>query len=312
LINLGIIGLNEGNGHPYSYSSIINGFDNKKLQSTCPFQLIKDYLPLGAIKYGTVKNAKVTHIWSQNKKKSREIAEISFIENIVDSYDDMIGQVDGVILARDDPWNHLIMAEPFLKNQVPIFIDKQLTSNAEDLLKFIKLAEPFNKFMACSPIRYNPKLLNLDMTSLKKNMPRVIHGISRVNWLRYGHHLFEGVVKIFGYDVNSVQIKKKAFDHESVQISYRSGLTIHFDFISNISLPIYLTIYSEKESPIKIEFDDFYLSFKIMLENFTNFVETGVQPIKIDEIISIAKIIVAGQISKINNGISVDPNSILD
>ena len=27
MINLGMIGINEGNGHPYSYSAMFNGYD---------------------------------------------------------------------------------------------------------------------------------------------------------------------------------------------------------------------------------------------------------------------------------------------
>ena len=32
MINIGIIGLNEGNGHPISFSCIINGYDDAELK----------------------------------------------------------------------------------------------------------------------------------------------------------------------------------------------------------------------------------------------------------------------------------------
>ena len=34
MINIGIIGLNEGNGHPISFSCIINGYDDVELKNT--------------------------------------------------------------------------------------------------------------------------------------------------------------------------------------------------------------------------------------------------------------------------------------
>ena len=42
-MNIGIIGESEGNGHPYSWSAIINGFDYKFLNEI-PFPAIKKYL----------------------------------------------------------------------------------------------------------------------------------------------------------------------------------------------------------------------------------------------------------------------------
>ncbi len=42
-LRLGIIGVSEGNGHPYSWSSIFNGFDRKELKK-CPYPTIIEYL----------------------------------------------------------------------------------------------------------------------------------------------------------------------------------------------------------------------------------------------------------------------------
>ena len=42
-LKIGIIGISEGNGHPYSWSSIFNGFDEKELIK-CPYPAIIEYL----------------------------------------------------------------------------------------------------------------------------------------------------------------------------------------------------------------------------------------------------------------------------
>ena len=39
-----MIGYNEGNGHPYSYSAIFNGYNRKELLKKCPYPIIKKYL----------------------------------------------------------------------------------------------------------------------------------------------------------------------------------------------------------------------------------------------------------------------------
>ena len=45
MITIGVVGMNPGNGHPYSFSSVFNDFNNDALQKECEFALIKEYLP---------------------------------------------------------------------------------------------------------------------------------------------------------------------------------------------------------------------------------------------------------------------------
>src|SRR5690554_2257137 len=42
-IRLGVIGLSDGNGHPYSWSAIVNGYDPVAMQA-CEFPVIPEYL----------------------------------------------------------------------------------------------------------------------------------------------------------------------------------------------------------------------------------------------------------------------------
>ena len=42
-LKIGIIGSSDGNGHPYSWSAIFNGY-NKKIMEDCEFPAISNYL----------------------------------------------------------------------------------------------------------------------------------------------------------------------------------------------------------------------------------------------------------------------------
>ena len=42
-INLAMLGMVEGDGHPYSWSAIINGY-NKEYMKDCPYPVIPKYL----------------------------------------------------------------------------------------------------------------------------------------------------------------------------------------------------------------------------------------------------------------------------
>src|SRR4051794_29654591 len=104
-IRLGIIGLSEGNGHPYSWSAIFNGYRSGLMQQ-CPFPVIPAYLKKQSFPKDQIKNARVTHIWTQNRKMSEKIARATHIENISSRFDQMMGSVDAILLARDDAENH--------------------------------------------------------------------------------------------------------------------------------------------------------------------------------------------------------------
>ena len=309
MTKVGIIGMNEGNGHPYSYSAIFNGFDSYELDKRCPYELIRTYLRDDHRNENNIENARVTHIWTQSDQLSENVAKVSLIPNIVSDYREMIGEVDAVILARDDPWRHWEMAEPFIRHGVPIFIDKQLTSTKEELDLLLSVAGPDYPLMAGSPIRFSRDVLRLkDSIYLQK--VRSIHGMSRVNWMRYGHHLFEGVAVLWGLDIQSVRSLNGQEGHDIIQIQYKNGLNVILEFVNNIALPIQFTCFSEENESYMVCFDDFFNCFKRMLESFINLVEKGEKQISLQEIEGIARIILAGEISKQTNGARISPTTL--
>ena len=52
-------------------------------------------------------------IFGLNQQNPESIARTCYIDNIVYQYEDMIGKVDAILLARDDS-NHYKIAKPFL------------------------------------------------------------------------------------------------------------------------------------------------------------------------------------------------------
>ena len=92
MLNLGIIGMSPGNGHPYSWSAIFNGY-NKEKMAECPFPVIPEYLVERKPEDFGIDGAKVTHIWAQDREISRHVAESSLIPNVVENMNDMISEI---------------------------------------------------------------------------------------------------------------------------------------------------------------------------------------------------------------------------
>ena len=106
ILNLGLIGFNKSNGHFFSYPAIINGYDSKRFK-TLGWNNIFQYLEKVPKKRFNIKNAKITHVWCQNLKLSKKLSDACYIQNPVKNYKEMLDEVDGIIIARDDWKSHL-------------------------------------------------------------------------------------------------------------------------------------------------------------------------------------------------------------
>ena len=147
-IKLGIIGINEGNGHPFSFSAIINGFDREGMKNS-GWDVIYNYLiTRDASEFG-FDNVQVTHAWTQDPEQTKKLARASKIPNIVVDMNDMLNEVDGVIIARDDYEKHYPMAKTFLEKGKFVFIDKPLSLEIAELKFFKKYLED-GKLMSCA------------------------------------------------------------------------------------------------------------------------------------------------------------------
>jgi len=131
-LKLGVIGLSTGNGHPYSWSAIFNGYDPITMEE-CGFQVIPRYLEKQQFPKDAIMEANVTHVWTQDIVLSNHLATAAHIANVVQHPEEMIGQVDGILLARDDSETHYELAAPFLKAGLPVYIDKPVCLSIKEL-----------------------------------------------------------------------------------------------------------------------------------------------------------------------------------
>ena len=308
MLKFGIMGMNEGNGHPYSFSAIFNGYDEDAVEE-CPFSTIKAYLNAHHRNEIMIKDAEVTHVWTQDRKMSESVARISKIPNIVDHYEDFIGEVDAVILARDDPHNHWEMARPFIEKGIPIYIDKVLAHNLEDMNKILDATGDDYPIMAGSPSRYSNNIEKAKKEIADIDAVWTIHGISSVTWIRYANHLLDGICYLFGTDVETVQnVGKDGFD--IVHIRYKNGLNMVLQVITGLSEPIEFTCYSKAgQDHYKVVWSDrdqdyksYFSGFCGMLETFTEMVKSGKQILPLSECAAVSRIVIAGEISRNEGG----------
>lgn len=305
MLKLGLMGLSPGNGHPYSWGAIFNGYDKAKM-APCPFPVIPEYLAKVEPADFGIEGAKITHIWTQDKKVSEDVAGASRIENVVDEATDLIGKVDAIVLARDDGQNHLRMASPFIEEGIPILIDKPLADTADDLRQFVSYYEAGKTIMSCSSMRYADAI-----RELRGKLGKVLltTGVCVKYWRTYGIHVVEGIYAVMGSGVETVQ-NVGCDGEEIVHLQYKDGRHAVAQTFKDMHPAIHYGFYGDKDFRVVTETSS-YWSFKNMLVAYVEMLKTGKAPFDWQETVETIKVIVAGIISLKEGGRKVSLDEIL-
>jgi len=266
-LKLGIIGLSAGNGHPYSWSAIFNGYD-PAIMEKCGFPVIPRYLEKQSFPDDTISEATVTHIWTQDSHLSRHIAQATNIENVVDSLNDLIKKVDGILLARDDAEAHFEIAQPFLEAGLPIYIDKPLALSVAEAKKIIDLQQYPGQLFSCSALRYAPELhLTQDQ---KENIGNIlsIWAFSSKDWNKYSIHLIEPLLRLIP-DCGEVRRSQRwlAFDRTLLMAEFANDVEAHIHSLGRINSPFVLRVIGDKGF-CELVFKDTFRAFKSALHEF--------------------------------------------
>jgi hypothetical protein len=292
-LKIGIIGMSDGNGHPYSWSAIFNGYDKSKMKD-CPFPVITEYLSKQSFpEDGLGELACVTHIWTQDKTISNHIAAAAKIEFVVSEKEEMIGQVDVILLARDDAENHYDMALPFIRAGIPIFIDKPLALSVKVAKQILTEQKYDNQVFSCSSLRYAKEF---DLTENDKaTLGDIIHVEASIakSWEKYSVHIIEPVIARIPMrgELKSVcPISKKEIISCLVEWE---NVTAYFKVTGNISVPVKIRFYGEK-GVITKEFKNSYDCFKNSLNKFIDVALNQEDNISRKETLEIIEIIEKG------------------
>ena len=292
-MKLGIMGMSEGNGHPYSWSAIINGDFNRREMEACGFPGIPIYLNANSDTLG-IDGAQVTHVWTQDRKISEHIALASGIENVVDEAEDMTAQVDAVLLARDDPENHVTMAKPFLDANIPIFIDKPLAITTKDLTYFMEQNEKGKLFMSSSSMRYSSecRVAKEELTSWGKI--ELVTAVGKKDWVKYGVHMLEALFALLD-DPNVVSVQDIGqTGKDIVYIRFENGLSATVHLFMDITPTFQISLFGRDNWRI-IEIKNSYAMFKENLVEFIRSVREGRSRLPFEKTENIIRTLIAGK-----------------
>lgn len=271
-LRLGVIGLSEGNGHPYSWSAIFNGYDPVEMEY-CGFPVIPRYLEKQRFPEDCIPMVKVSHVWAQDAAAANQIARAALIPNVVERFTDMIGEVDGVLLARDDGENHLAFALPFLRAGVPIYVDKPLALSRHDAESMFAAQHYSGQLFSCSALRYARELMLSEEDQRSIGLIRAIHAITPKSWDKYSVHVIEPALNLI--PERGVIRSSSAWSNgnaRTLSVVYENATQLHIHSAGDVAAPLTLRVIGSSGWK-DLHFRDAFSSFKSALEAFVQTIQ---------------------------------------
>ena len=272
---LGVIGLSEGNGHPFSWSAIFNGYDKNEM-GNCGFPAIPNYLERQSFPKDCIKNAIVTHVFAEDFYDSRRIAKCCNIPNIASSIEHLVDNVDAVLLARDDYYNHYKHAKYAIQQGKPIYIDKPIATTLEEHEYIFNSQVYSGQIFTCSALRFSDDVRVSSQELLKLGKIVSIEGYTPKSWEKYAIHVLEPILLILRDNAlgNIAEVKKvkKTQDRTTVEYVSTSNIIINITSTGRSDGEIKVIVHGEVGS-IERTFNDPFLSFKKALQYFIDSIE---------------------------------------
>jgi predicted dehydrogenase len=293
MIKIGMVGVSPGNGHPFSFSAIINGYDREGLANS-GWDVIYEYVRRRDPSEVGFEEARVSHVWTQDAETTRKLQAACRIPHTVDDPHDFVGKVDAVIIARDDYDTHAPMALPLLEVGLPVFVDKPLTVDVEELSQFLPYLEQ-GKLMSCSGLRFARELDEPRANIDAYGTIRYARGAVLNNWEQYGIHMLEALLHVLPGRPVSVTALKNA--HDAFAITLSDGATLQIDALGRVPKTFQADIWGTDERSTH-EINDNFTAFRRTLWRFVKMIRSGEPAINPDDTVDIIKTLIAGRRAK--------------
>jgi predicted dehydrogenase len=299
-LRIAMLGMIEGNGHPYSWSAIINGYDPAEM-AKCPYAAIPKYLGAQPLDSVRIDGARVTHLWTDDPADAPKVAAASLIKNIVDRPTDVIGQVDAVIISTDDGDDHVRRVAPFIEAGLPVFVDKPMATNVNDLRQFLRWHLAGATILSTSGMRYAPEMNLTGEQRAHLGELRWITSFTCKTWERYGIHALEAVAPLLDREFVSVQAGSDA-GGDVMHVTHHSGVrltlgAIHDAYGSFGAVHLYGT-----KGQLPLTLTNTYTAFRNQLLAFVDLLRSGRRPLPFADTVELMAVIIAGIRSREQGG----------
>lgn len=150
----------------------------------------------------------VVGVYSYDTEAAKKLSA-EYGVKIMESFDEAVGQVDGVIITARHGSNHYKYAKPYIESGIPMFIDKPITENGEEAVKFMKELKAANvRFCGGSVLPFDKRIAEMKKKIESGEGEKTLGGFVRApidinseygGFYFYAQHLVEVICALFGY-----------------------------------------------------------------------------------------------------------------
>jgi predicted dehydrogenase len=293
VIRAGIIGMSEGNGHPFSFSAIVNGYDREAF-ARAGWPAILDYLGAQPPEAFGFPNVRVTHAWTQDRAITEKLRAACRIEHTASTPEAMLGKVDALIVARDDWTSHAPLALPFLERGVPVFVDKPLALDEATLSAFRPHLEA-GRLMSTSGLRYARELDGMRERIAAIGPVRLVSGTVLNGLEKYGVHLLDAAAGL-GLPP-AVAVLRLPARHESFALTLADGALFLLNCLGEVERTFHLSVFGEK-GHAHADLHDNFTAFRRTLSAFFTMVENRAPPVPPAHVVNTMRLVAAARALK--------------
>jgi hypothetical protein len=293
--------MHEGNGHPYSWSIIINGEYSAEELAKSDYGMIKTYIDKQPPETLGIPGARITHIWADDPADAISVAKVANIANVVKRPEDVIGEVDAVILATDHGHEHVERARPFIEAGLPVFIDKPLCDRPDDLATFREWHQSGSPFMTSSSMRYAKEFSPYHHSTYELGELRYAMVSMAKCWERYGIHSLSTIYPILGPGFIGIR-NTGTPERNIIHLRHSSGCDVNLPVVHDMYGGYVNLFLCGTISSVSLKTTDTYFCFKTQLETFIHYLRTGINPIPWEETEELIRLVIGGIMSRDRGG----------
>jgi predicted dehydrogenase len=309
-IRLAMLGMVDGNGHPYSWSAIINGRYDPQAMAECGYPVIPQYLGAQPKEALGISGVQVTHIWCDDPADAAKVARAAYIPHVVARPEDVLGQVDAVIIPTDKGGEHVARARPFIEAGLPVFVDKPLVDAADDLGQFLRWQQAGKAILSTSCMRYAREFTALRSRLDEVGQLRLVTITTAKSWERYGIHALEAVYPLLRPGAWQSVANTGTVEANVVHARHADGIDVVLAAVADLYGAFGCMGLFGTKSTITERFQDTFYAFKTQLMSFVDYLRTGRLPFPFEETVELMKIIIAGIRSRAEGGRTVSLDEI--
>lgn len=193
---------------------------------------------LDLISQGLYPDIEVIGVYSDEKESCDYLKE-KYGVYVMNSYDEFVGKVDGIMITARHGDNHYKYAKPYLDDGIPMFIDKPITITVEEAEEFMAEARKRNvRLIGGSTCAYVKETLEMAEVFKSNELGEFVGGnlICPLHIFEkyggfyfYAQHLVQIMTTVFGTGVKEVLAHKNGdnytlivkYDNFEITASYR-------------------------------------------------------------------------------------------